>query len=67
MWFSIFRIEQIKLEKWSVTIHYSTVPFCLPSKIMNIIILRIVFVHIALYGFQTWPLNFQKIQIENVC
>jgi len=67
MCLSIFRIEHTKLEIWSVTIHYSIVPFCLLSKHINIIILRIVCVHVALYGFQTWPLNFQEIQTENAC
>ena len=32
MWLSVFRIEQIKLEKWSVSIHCSIVPFYLLSK-----------------------------------
>jgi hypothetical protein len=67
MWLSLFRIEQIKLEKWSVTIHHSIVPFCPLSKNMNIIILIIIFAQVALYGFQTWPLNFQEMQTENIC
>jgi hypothetical protein len=67
MWFSVFRTEQIKLEKWSVAMHFRIVSLCLLSKDMNIIMLRNIFLHVALYGFQTWPLNVREIQTKNVC
>jgi hypothetical protein len=67
MWFNIFRIEQIELEKWSVAMHFRIVPLCLLSKNINIIMLRTcIFLHVVLYGFQTWPLNLKKIQTENL-